>query len=60
MTDKYIFVALVAFVAGIVLGGKAGESAADKATYMNCSKYGQAELVDKNWLVTCSPKKDPQ
>ena len=60
MTDKYIFVALVAFVAGMVLGGKAGEVAADKATYMNCSKYGQAELVDKNWLIKCEPKKEPQ
>ena len=60
MTDKYIFVALVAFGFGMALGSKSGEVAADKATYMNCSKYGQAELVDKNWLITCAPKKEPQ
>ena len=60
MIVNYSLVALVAFGFGMALGSKSGEVAADKATYMNCSKYGQAELVDKNWLITCAPKKEPQ
>ena len=60
MIVNYILAALVSLVAGMVLGGKAGEVAADKATYMNCSKYGQAELIDGSWLIKCEPKKEPQ
>ena len=60
MIVNYSLVALVAFVFGMALGSKSGEVAADKATYMNCSKYGQAELVDGSWLIKCEPKKEPQ
>ena len=58
--NQYALIAAVALVAGMVLGGKAGESRADKKTYMACSKYGQAELVDGTWLIKCEPKKEPQ
>lgn len=60
MIVNCILVALAAFVFGMALGSKVGEVAADKATYMNCSKYGQTELVDGSWLIKCEPKKEPQ
>ena len=60
MIIKYCLVALATFAFGMALGSKSGEVAADKATYMNCSKYGQAELIDGSWLIKCEPKKEPQ